>query len=260
MTASKGREEPPVLRPGKSRARQAGKEEVWDVSSAEGGKFGAIDGVLGKIRKDWPFVLESDFSPSTLALSLLSQTPSTTLPTHPSLSSFLKLNDALSSSLQSAVQAHFQSFAASLPAHASFLSTLARAQQQVRTSKDALKEARDGFAGKGKSELAGVRARERVVRDMLKILDIMWVLNRSDEIYPLMQSSDNLRQIPEQLETLIGDKKFLQAALILGRSLKTINKPEIAELGAVSELRAYFVSQETVRLQLLSERSTDGLS
>jgi exocyst complex component 4 len=75
-----------------------------------------------------------------------------------------------------------------------------------------------------------------------------------------MQSSDNLRQIPEQLETLIGDKKFLQAALILGRSLKTINKPEIAELGAVSELRAYFVSQETVRLQLLSERSTDGLS
>jgi exocyst complex component 4 len=173
MTASKGREEPPVLRPGKSRARQAGKEEVWDVSSAEGGKFGAIDGVLGKIRKDWPFVLESDFSPSTLALSLLSQTPSTTLPTHPSLSSFLKLHDALSSSLQSAVQAHFQSFAASLPAHASFLSTLARAQQQVRTSKDALKEARDGFAGKGKSELAGVRARERVVRDMLKILDIM---------------------------------------------------------------------------------------
>lgn len=171
MTASKSREEP-IRRPGKSRARQA-KEEVWEV--ADGGRFGQIDGVLQKIRKDWPFVLESDFSSATLALSLLSQSPSSSLPAHPSLSSFLRLHDALSSSLQSAVQAHFQSFAASLPAHASFLSTLGRAQQQVRTSKDALKEAREGFAGKGRSELAGFRARERVVRDVLKILDVMWV-------------------------------------------------------------------------------------
>ena len=152
--------EEPARRPGKSRARQVSKEEVW----ADGGKFGELDTVLKRIRKDWPIVLESDFSPATLALSLLSSSSS---------SSFLKLHEALSSSLQAAVQAHFQSFAASLPAHAGFLSTLGRAQRQVRTSKDALKEARDGFAGKGKSELAGVRARERVVRDMLKILDVM---------------------------------------------------------------------------------------
>ena len=58
---------------------------------------------------------------------------------------------------------------------------------------------------------------------------------------------DNLKQIPEQLEKLIGDKKFLPAAMILVRSLKTINRPEIAEIGAVSELRAYFLSQEMVR-------------
>jgi exocyst complex component 4 len=71
------------------------------------------------------------------------------------------------------VQAHFQSFAASLPAHAQFLATLGRAQQQVRASKESLKEARDGFAGKGKAELASIRARERMVRDMLRILDVM---------------------------------------------------------------------------------------
>ena len=58
---------------------------------------------------------------------------------------------------------------------------------------------------------------------------------------------DHLKQVPEQLESLIGDKQFLQAALVLVRSLKTINKPEIAEIGAVSDLRAYFISQETVR-------------
>jgi exocyst complex component 4 len=59
--------------------------------------------------------------------------------------------------------------------------------------------------------------------------------------------SDQLKQVPDQLENLIGDKKFLQAALILIRNIKIINKPEIVEIGATSELRAYLLSQETVR-------------
>lgn len=133
----------------------------------EGGKFADIDNVLQKIKRDWPFVLESDFSPSTLALSLLSKT------TPQSLSSFLKIHDALSAALQASVQAHFQSFAASLPTHANFLATLGRAQQQIKSSKEMLKESREGFGGSGKAELAGVRARERQVREMLQIIDVM---------------------------------------------------------------------------------------
>jgi exocyst complex component 4 len=164
--------EPPARRPGKSDARQKVRhDESWDMS-AEGGDFGELDTVMRTIKSEWPFVTGSDFSPSTLALSLLSP-GSTSLPAHPTLSSFTKLHDSLSAALQSSVQSHFQSFAASLPSHAHFLTTLSRAQDQVRTSKAALKEARDGFAGKGKSELSGVRARERTVRDMLKILDTM---------------------------------------------------------------------------------------
>ncbi|WRT65409.1 uncharacterized protein IL334_002352 [Kwoniella shivajii] len=243
MNASKQREEPaaPVRRPGRSEARGKAKkksEEVWEVGAAgDGGKFSDIDEVLQKIRKDWPFVMESDFTPSTLALSLLSQEPKSSLTSHPPLASFLRLHECLSSSLQAAVQAHFQSFAASLPQHATFIATLSKAQEQVKKSKEALKEARDGFAGKGKSELSGIRARERMVRDMLGILDTI----------------DHLKQIPDQLESLIGDKRFLQAALILVRSLKTINKPELAEIGALSDLRAYFVSQETTLTDILVE-------
>lgn len=174
MAAGKQTEQP-ARRPGKGDARQkvTRHDESWDMK-ADGGKFGELDTVMRTIRNDWPFVTGSDFSASTLALSLLSP-QSTSLPPHPSLSSFSKLHDSLSAALQSSVQAHFQSFAASLPAHAQFLTTLSRAQDQVRLSKSALKEARDGFGGKGKSELAGVRARERTVRHMLKILDIMYV-------------------------------------------------------------------------------------
>jgi exocyst complex component 4 len=167
MSASKSKSEP-AKRPAKSRARTETLDD-WQVS--EGGKFAEIDQVLQTIRKDYPFVLESDFSPSTLALSLLSQTAPTL--SHPPLPSFLQVHDALSTALQAAVQAHFQSFAASLPAHANFLAALRRAQQQVKSSKETLREAREGFGGKGKAELAGVRARERQVRDMLQILDTM---------------------------------------------------------------------------------------
>lgn len=83
------------------------------------------------------------------------------------------MHSALSSSLQTAVQAHFQTFAASLPTHSNFVHTLERAQEQVKTSRDALKEAREGISDKGKAELASVRARERMVREMLQILDIV---------------------------------------------------------------------------------------
>jgi exocyst complex component 4 len=138
------------------------KDDLWETPQS--GNFDNLDKVLLKIKSDWPFILTSDFSPSTLALSLISG---------PDLSPFLQLHEALSAALQASVQAHFQSFAASLPAHANFLSTLNRAQQQVQVAKTALREAREGFGGKGKSELAGIRGRERQVRDMLEILDTM---------------------------------------------------------------------------------------
>lgn len=47
---------------------------------------------------------------------------------------------------------------------------------------------------------------------------------------------------------MIGDKRFLSAAFLLVRSIKTIGKPEISQIGAMSELKSYFASQETVGL------------
>ena len=62
--------------------------------------------------------------------------------------------------------------------------------------------------------------------------------------------SDSLKQAPDQLESLIGDKKYLQAATLLVSSLKTINKPEMVSIGATAELRAYLTSQETVSVSV----------
>jgi len=57
--------------------------------------------------------------------------------------------------------------------------------------------------------------------------------------------------VPDLLETLMSEKRLLQASILLVRSLKVINKPDMLEIGAVSDLRSYLNAQETVRLKLL---------
>jgi exocyst complex component 4 len=58
--------------------------------------------------------------------------------------------------------------------------------------------------------------------------------------------SDHLKTVPDILETLISEKRLLQASVHLVRSLKTINKQDMVEIGAVADLRSYLVGQETV--------------
>ena len=46
----------------------------------------------------------------------------------------------------------------------------------------------------------------------------------------------------------MSEKRLLQASVLLVRSLKTINKADMVEIGAVVDLRSYLVGQETVSL------------
>ena len=63
--------------------------------------------------------------------------------------------------------------------------------------------------------------------------------------------SEHLKSVPDALESLILEKRLLQAAALLVRSLKLINKPDMQEIGAVSDLRSYLIGQETVGIQAL---------
>lgn len=52
--------------------------------------------------------------------------------------------------------------------------------------------------------------------------------------------------MPDTLESLISEKRLLQAAVLLVKSVKTISKPDMLDIGAVSDLRSYLTTQETV--------------
>lgn len=124
-----------------------------------------------------------------------------------------------------------------MPTHSNFVATLERAQAQVKLSREGLKEAREGIGAKGKAELASIRTRERMVKEMLQILDLV----------------EELKQVPEQLESCLADKRFLQAALLLQRSIKTANREVLQEIGALSDLKQYFHTQENTLTDILVE-------
>lgn len=58
---------------------------------------------------------------------------------------------------------------------------------------------------------------------------------------------DELKQVPDQLDAFIADKRFLQAALLLQQSIKKSKREVLHDVGALTDLRQYFVSQENVR-------------
>lgn len=74
-------------------------------------------------------------------------------------------------------------------------------------------------------------------------------VERLTEWYMKLYRSDLLRSVPDRLEALLSEKRFLSAAVLIVRSLKTIKKPEMMEIGALSDLRSWLVVQESVSTQ-----------
>jgi hypothetical protein len=57
--------------------------------------------------------------------------------------------------------------------------------------------------------------------------------------------SENLKTVADLLESLISEKRFLQASVLLVQSLKMANKPDMQDIGAVADLRSYLLAQES---------------
>ena len=68
-----------------------------------------------------------------------------------------------------------------------------------------------------------------------------------------------MKQIPDQLESLMAEKRLLQAAILVVRSVKAINKPEMLDIGALTDLRSYLTAQETALREILIEELNSHL-
>ncbi|PWN54385.1 hypothetical protein IE53DRAFT_323094 [Violaceomyces palustris] len=193
--------------------------------------FRQINAVLRKVKAEWPFIADDDFNSVALALSMLDES---------SLGSnrneFEEMKHLIESSLQGTVDDHYESFATAITLHNNVLTSLGAAQNSVSGARRRLRDSREALGAK-RADLVQMWHRSQAVKESLRLLDLV----------------EHLKGVPDRLESLMSEKRFLQAVNLLVRSLKTIDKPEVAEVGATADLRAYLKGQEQAMLEILIE-------
>ncbi|KAF9076098.1 Sec8 exocyst complex component-specific domain-containing protein [Rhodocollybia butyracea] len=190
---------------------------------------GDIDAVLNQVMDGWEFVVDPDFNPVNLAVDLLDQKS-----TGKDMRSFQDTKYKLFNALKGSVDKYYQAFAASLPHHASLLNHLSETQDQIDGARSSLQESKD-FLGNKRADLVQMWSRGQTLEEMMRLLDQI----------------EHLKTVPDLLETLMSEKRLLQASVLLVRNLKIINKPDMQEIGAVSDLRSYLLGQETALREIL---------
>lgn len=196
----------------------------------EGG-IGRIGAVHRKVQSEWGFVTEDDFNAVALALSLLDES---------SLGSnraeFESTQQLIEESLQGTVDDHYESFATAITLHNSVLSSLTNVQTSVSSSRRKLRDSREALGSK-RGDLVQLWHRQQSVKEALRLL----------------QTVEQLKNVPDRLESLLSRKQFLTAVNLLSKALKAIDKPEIVDIGATTDLRTYLKSQEGHMLDILVE-------
>ncbi|KAF5384828.1 hypothetical protein D9615_001370 [Tricholomella constricta] len=200
-------------------------------------RAGDIDAVLDQVKDGWEFIIDPDFNNVDLALQLLDDS------SHgKDMDSFRRTKEMLGKALKGSVDNHYQAFAASLPHQATLLGHLSETQSQIHVARTSLLEAKEALGNK-RADLVQLWSRGQTLEEMLRILDQI----------------EHLKSVPDLLETLMSEKRLLQAAVLLVRSLKIINKPDMLEIGAVSDLRSYLVGQETALRDILIDELQNHL-
>ncbi|KAJ7107607.1 exocyst complex component sec8 [Mycena crocata] len=192
-------------------------------------RAGDIDAVLDQVKDGWEFVVDPEFNNVDLALELLDESS-----VGKDMDSFRRTKNMLSKALKGSVDKHYQAFAAALPHHSSLLNHLTATQAQISDARTALQESKDALGSK-RADLVQLWARGQTLEEMMRLLDQI----------------EHLKSVPDLLETLMSEKRLLQASVLLVRSLKIINKSEMLEIGAVSDLRSYLNAQETALREIL---------
>ncbi|KAJ1028347.1 hypothetical protein NDA18_003011 [Ustilago nuda] len=193
--------------------------------------FQSINAILRKVEAEWPFVANDQFNSVALALSMLDSSS-----LGASRFEFDQVKQLIETSLQGTVDDHYESFATAITMHNSVLASLTAAQGSVSGARRRLRDSREALGAK-RADLVQMWQRSQAVKEALRLLDTV----------------EHLKAVPDRLESLMAEKRFLESVYLLVRSLKTIDKPEVVEVGATNDLRAYLKGQEQAMLEILIE-------
>ncbi|KAK1253366.1 hypothetical protein MKX07_001443 [Trichoderma sp. CBMAI-0711] len=195
--------------------------------------------VLDHIKSEWPSMCREDCVPVQLALQLLDN--SSVGRAH-DYRKFQTTHKYLQESLKNIVHEHHQGFNSSIGTFHKIQSSIQVSQKRVRALKESLAQA--------KTSLCATDPGLKILSEESK---------EYDELLQTLNELDDLRAVPDQLEARISEKRFLTAVDVLQTALRKLRKPELDNIGALSDLRSYLANQETVLMDILVEELHEHL-
>lgn len=189
--------------------------------------------ILRFIEQHWSFMSNDDCIPVKIALQLMDNS---SLGLADQYDQFQEAHKQLQNALKLIVNEHHQGFNSSIGTFHKIQASIHSSQQRVRTLRAGLVQAKGSLAS-GRPELKAFAQSSQQYDHMLQVLGTI----------------EQLQQVPEKLEAQISEKRFLGAVDTLQEALKLIRKPEMEEIGALSDLRVYLSNQEHSLTDILVE-------
>ncbi|GJC81998.1 putative exocyst complex component sec8 [Colletotrichum liriopes] len=198
-----------------------------------------IGQVLEHIKLEWPAMCQTDCVPVQLALQLLD---TSSVGRAHDYSKFRQTHDYLQSSLKGIVHEHHQGFNSSIGTFHKIQGSIQASQKRVRALKDSLLTSKVSLCTSD-PDLKKLSATSQAY----------------DELLTTLNELEELRLVPDQLEARISEKRFLSAVEVLQNALRKLRKPELDDIGALSDLRGYLANQDTALMDILVEELHEHL-
>jgi Xaa-Pro aminopeptidase len=199
----------------------------------------SIEDLLQAVQRDWDIMVSDDCVPVQVGLQLMDYSTLGKADREPD---FMGVHKKIQKTLRSIVNEHHQGFNSSIGTYHKIQSSIHNSQHRVRNLRESLEQAKSGLLTT-KPELKGLAMSSQ----------------NYDDILQLFNQIQEIQALPEKLEALISDKRFLAAVDILHGGFRLLRRSELENIGALADLRAYFNNQETSLTDVLIEELHDHL-
>ncbi|KAI0201119.1 Sec8 exocyst complex component-specific domain-containing protein [Astrocystis sublimbata] len=216
-------------------SRSTSRRPRGDESNAER----EISKVLELIKAEWPSMTQTDCIPVSLALQLLDDS---SVGRANEYDNFKATHQYLQDSLKGIVHEHHQGFNSSIGTFHKIQGSIQASQKRVRQLKESLATSK-----------ASLCTSDPELKKLYKSSQMY------DEVLQTLGELEDLRTVPDQLEARISEKRFLTAVEVLQNALRKLRKPELDDIGALSDLRSYLANQETALMDILVEELHEHL-
>ncbi|KAK5135912.1 hypothetical protein LTR08_004370 [Meristemomyces frigidus] len=222
-------------------ANRRSRGEEWSASRSRSrpavARYGAagsqVEEILRYISQQWSFMASDACIPIKVALQLMD--PSS-LGLADQYDSFQEVHQQLQTALKVIVNEHHQGFNSSIGTYHKIQAAIHASQHRVRTLRAGLVQAKASLSTP-RPDLRAFATSSQSYDQMLQIVGHV----------------EQLQAVPERLEAQISEKRFLGAVATLQEALALIRKPEMEDIGALSELRVYLSNQEHSLTDILIE-------